>query len=343
MIARRVQSRSVITASLLAIAAVATLGGAYLWSLRPHNFQTPAASERVRIAAVAYIGSCPILMAHAKGYLADEGIAAEFHYAENGKAALQETLQGIADIATTADIPIMYAAVQGKPVSVVATMTTMEDNAIIARKDRGIGTAASLKGKRIGMTVGTTTQFFLGAFLTRERLSPADVTEIDMKPTELIKAIERGDIDAVVLYQPFLDRSAAVLGDNAVILPGSAVYDVLFNLATTQSYVSQNAKTIEKILRASIRGAQVCKEQPSEAIPVVATIMKADREMVRRLWPKYQFEIGLRQGLLLTLEDEARWAIRNKLVTDPVSPNFLTNLGLAPLQAVMPSAVTVIH
>lgn len=333
--------RGLAASGLAAAIGAASVGIAYVSSIGRILHAPPA--DTIRIAAVAYVGSCPILMAQAKGYLSSEGVIAKIHFAENGKAALADTLRGDSDLATTADIPIMYAAFGGHPISVVATMASIKDHSIIGRRDRGVATPNDLRGKRIGVTMGTTTQFFLDAFLNRQRMSAADVAMIDLKPSELHNAIERGDVDAAVLYQPYLARYASVLKQNAAILNGEAIYDVSYTLTTTREYIRTHRIMIERVLRASIRGALFCRSNPDEASRRVAEIMSTDPETVRSIWSSYQFDINLRQGLLLTLEDEARWAIKNSLVSSSKMPNFLLNFGLAPLSAVSPGAVTVIH
>ena len=61
------------------------------------------------------------------------------------------------------------------------------------------------------------------------------------------------------------------------------------------------------------------------------------------LWPQYRFNVMLDQSLLLALEDELRWAIRNTLVDGVDMPNYLNHVSLDALKAVSPAAVTVIH
>jgi NitT/TauT family transport system substrate-binding protein len=51
----------------------------------------------------------------------------------------------------------------------------------------------------------------------------------------------------------------------------------------------------------------------------------------------------LNQSLLLTLEDQTRWAIKNHLTARPDMPNYLNSLYLDGLKAVKPESVTVIH
>lgn len=328
---------------LAAIAVIVLIVTTLNQTFRGPSATKSAALEAVKIATVAYVGACPVLMADHEGYFREEGIAVELTPQANGKAALAEAMQGRANLATVADIPLMYAVLSGEPISVVATMATMEDHAIVARKDRGIVAPSSLKGKRIGISKGTTTQFFLDAFLNREALSPTDVTVLDQTPKQLAQQLASGEIDAAVLYQPFLNVTAAALGNDAVVFSGEAVYDLLFALAGTAGYVNVHHRTIGKVLRATIRGAEFCKKSPDVARDALSKAMQIDPLVLKEIWSSYQFEIALRQGLLLTLEDEARWAIKNKLTTQTKVPNFLENLGLGPLKEVAPTAVTVIH
>ncbi|UUZ64709.1 hypothetical protein LP414_22215 [Polaromonas sp. P1(28)-13] len=71
--------------------------------------------------------------------------------------------------------------------------------------------------------------------------------------------------------------------------------------------------------------------------------MKLDVAELKALWPQYRFNVTLDQGLLLALEDESRWAIRNKLTDRTDMPNYLNHVYLDALKAVSPTAVTVIH
>ena len=65
--------------------------------------------------------------------------------------------------------------------------------------------------------------------------------------------------------------------------------------------------------------------------------------MMMELWPTFQFSVTLDQSLLLTLEDETRWAIKNKLTGRTNIPNYLYHIYLDALHAVTPEAVTIIH
>ena len=330
-------------AGLLVTAAL--LAGAYAWFARTSPSQTAGPLEQVTIAInTEYAGSCPIFVAQEKGYFPNEGILAVIQPHTTGKAALEAVLQGQAHLGTSADLPIMFAALNGRPVSVVATIfSTEKDHGIVARRDRGIVAPASLKGKRIGVTLGTSGHFLLDAFLNRQKLSPSEVKTLNLKPEDLSAALLQGKVDAVATWEPFLSTSLAQLGGNGTIFPGEGVYNVLFNVSGTLDYVSKHPDTMKKFLRALIRGARFCGEAPDAARQIAARAMKTDSARLTELWPSYRFNVVLDQGLVLALEDQSRWAIKNKLTDRTAMPNYLDYVHLDALRSVTPSAVTIIH
>ncbi len=330
-------------AGLLGLGAAALVAG-YLWWSQSSG-ATPVATESVRIATnTAYAGTCPILAARDQGFFASEGVAPVILSRSSGKAALEAVRRGEADIGTVADVPVMLAGLNREPVSVIATIFKGDkDHGIVARRDRGIASVADLKGKRIGVTLSTSGHFALDALLNRASLAPEEVTMRNYKPEELADALTRGDVDAIVTWEPFLSAAHKGLGDQATVFYGQDVYTSLYNLAGMRDYLTRHPQTVERLLRAVDKGARFCTEQPDAARALVARESKGNPAALVAAWPTYRFGVVLDQGLILALEDEAQWAIKNRLTTTHEVPNYLDHLYLAGLEAVLPNAVTVIH
>jgi NitT/TauT family transport system substrate-binding protein len=336
---------SSIKLSAALLVAAALLAGGYAWFARTLPPRPAGQLEHLTIAVNAeYAGSCPLFVAHEKGYFADEGLLVAIQRHSSGKAALEAALQGQANLGTSADLPIMFAAMSGRPVTVVATIfSTEKDHGIVGRRDRGITAPASLKGKRIGVTLGTSGHFMLDAFLNRQKLSPGEVKAVNLKPEELAAALAQGDVDAVATWEPFLSTSLTQLGGNGTRLSGEDVYELVFNVAGTQEYVVRHPDAMKKLLRALVRSARFCGQVPDEAQEITARAMKTDAKKLKELWSSYKFNVILDQGLLLALEDQTRWAIKNRLTGKAEMPNYLNHVHLDALQSVTPAAVTVIH
>ena len=84
-----------------------------------------------------------------KDYLREEGLDATAQPHAFGKPALLSVINGKADIATVGDTPIVFAVMGGKKITVLAVIQTSNRNeAIVARRDKGIAKPSDLKGKK---------------------------------------------------------------------------------------------------------------------------------------------------------------------------------------------------
>ena len=74
---------------------------------------------------------------------------------------------------------------------------------------------------------------------------------------------------------------------------------------------------------------------------VVAQRVKMDRVVLNETWDNFKFALFLDQSILTSMEDEARWAIRNRLTEATKVPNYLHYLHTDALMAVKPDAVLI--
>ncbi len=330
---------------LAAIALLLALAAVAIWRFNARPAAPPGPVEVLRLAVNAeYVGSCPVLAARTHGYFAREGIDARLQAYSSGKASLEAVLQGSADLGTVSDIPVVLASLKNQSVVIIASIFEAErDHGIVGRLDRGVSTPASLKGKRIGVTLNTSGHFTLDAFLNRQKLLPAEVTLRNYAPEQLAAALARGEVDAAAGWEPFLTGMTHAIAGKAAIFYGEDVYAGLFNVAGTDGYVRGHPATVRKVLRALIAGARFCQDEPDAARALFAKASASETARLQAAWHGYRFGVVLDQGLLLALEDEARWAIKNRLGERGDMPNFLDAVYLDGLEAVAPSAMTVIH
>lgn len=311
----------------------------------PSAVAPPGDTRALNIATnPGYAGACPVLAAQARGYFKAEGLAVNLQLLTSGRAALERVMQGGADLATVTDLPVMFAATRGQPVVVVANLFRAErDNGIVGRRDRGIVHPIDLKGRRIGLARGTSAHFTLDALLHWNGLAHTDVELVDLAPEALADALLQGRVDAVATWQPNLNALAQRLGANgSTVFDGERVYSANYLLAGTRARVQQLSTEVRAVLRALMHGAAYCNDMPVAAAGLLAMPEGADPSSLQRLWAGYRFGVSLQQSLLLALEHEAEWAISEGLTPGP-APNFLDHVDLRVLEAVRPSAITIIH
>ncbi|HJV36450.1 NrtA/SsuA/CpmA family ABC transporter substrate-binding protein [Geomonas sp.] len=301
-------------------------------------------TEKVTLA-IAAIPDCALaLIAQARGYFHEEGVEVEVHPYRYGKPALQEVLDGKADVATAAETPVMFAVVNGRKISILASiMTTSLTQAVVARKDRGIADFADLRGKRIAATLGTTTEYYLHSLLVTHGLSPKEVKVVDLKPEAVPDALARGDIDAAASFLPYSVLAQNRLGANAKILRDPNIYRESFVVASTPDYVRGHPGTVKKLLKALLKAEDFVRGNPEEARRIVAETTALPPAIIRQYWDDSNFTVSLDQTLMLSLEDESAWAIRNQLTTATAVPNYLESIYLDGLQSLKPEAVRILR
>ncbi len=192
-----------------------------------------------------------------------------------------------------------------------------------------------LRGRRIGVSMGTTSEYFVDLLLAYYGIPKKEVRVVPLNQENMASALARDEIDAAVSWNPHAALQEKALGDNAVSLSNDSLYKIWWSIVAGQEYVKTHPGTVEKLLRAFVRAADYTKSEPEKAAALV------ERYVGPRTQPlaDFDFEIQLGQALLLELEDQARWAIRTKQSKSDAVPNFLPLMYTRGIEAVAPGTV----
>lgn len=286
--------------------------------------------------------AAPLLIAEAQGYFAAEGLALKIVHCTIGRVCLKYMLDGQAQIATVADTPVAFASFDRKDFAIFATIsTTVRENRLIVRADRGIATAADLKGKRVGTVKGTSGHYFTDSFLLFHGVKPSEVTLVPLDPRDAVGPLERGEVDAAGLFEPYGRDALRRLGAQARVLPSPNLYTVTMNLVSIAGVPDAD---LAKLLRAVQRANALIAAEPERARALVVTAIGSDPQSLAETWANLDYRLQLGQPLVTTLEAQARWALREKLVpAGSRAPNYLDYIRVEPLLGVDARAVRLVR
>jgi NitT/TauT family transport system substrate-binding protein len=306
--------------------------------------QKTSPPENITIAYSTASNAVLVYIAFAKNYFKEEGLDAKPQPHAFGKPALQSVIDGKADIATVGDSPIVFAIMNGKKIKTLAVIQTSNRNeAIVAKRDSGIAKPSDFKGKKIGITFGTTGHFFADAFLLAHGIDEKQVKFIDLKPDEMASALDTGKVDAVSTWNPTVTQLKKKLGSKGIMFFGESLYTENFCVVAGQDYVKKNTEAIKKVLRALIKAETFVREHPEKSRQIVAEFLKMEKSLLDEIWDIFTFRVALDQALLVDLEDQTRWVIKNRLTSGTNMPNYLNFIYIDGLLAVKPEAVRIIH
>ena len=320
----------------LALIFAATLMGCQ----KPSPQNPPLPPQKITVAYTYQPQSTLVHVAVAKGYFAEEGLEVQPQMRTFGKEALQAVLDGKADFATVAETPVMFNVLKGEKIYVIANIeaSTMNE-AIVGRKDAGLAVPSDLKGKRIGFTPGTTSDFFLDSLLTANGIARKEIQLVALKPEEMQDAVMAKKVDAVSTWNYPLALINRQLGANGIIFYDRQLYTGMFNIAAKQDFVKSNPETVKRFLRALLKAENLAAKNPDEAQSIMSAATRIDKNLIREVWNNFHYQLELSQMLLITLEDETRWAMNNKFADRAEMPDYRSYIYTDGLKAVKPEAV----
>lgn len=302
-------------------------------------------SDSITVAIARFESVGLVYVAQDQGMFADNGLQVTLREYDTGVAALEAVLAGEADVAAgTAEFPLVGQAFGGTPVSAIATIDRPEFIYLVGRKDREIEEPSDLKGKRVGSVAGSIAQFYLGRFLELHNMATEDVTFVDLRtPDEWRAAITNGDVDAVVLAQPEASVVGKSLADNATFLSVQASQPAYTLAICTNAWAANNQESASGFLAALSDAEAFVGENPAQARAILQEQLGLDSAYMDLVWTQNTFALSLDQSLILAMEDEARWMIRNKITTETAMPDLGAYVDVAPLNAVKPGVVSILR
>lgn len=318
------------------------LGAVYWFLAKPSPAKYTGPVEGLRIGNVGEY-SIFNLIAKDKDLFKKHGLDAEITEYASGPPGVADLLAGKVDVTIAADfvgVSNIFAHPNLRILSQVSEQTVFQ---VIARKDKGIAEPADLKRKRVGVTKKGAGEFFLGRFATFNDLQVADLIIVDLPPADMMAGLKSGELDAIVIFEPHAYNIKKELGDQVVSWSAQDGDTTLGFLYTTDEFIKAHPQTIKRYLMALAEAEDFLNANPTEAEAILARSLNYDPAYVEYLWPKIDFKLSLQQKMLLNMEDEARFAIENKLTDQTTVPNYLNYIYFAGLESVRPETVTIIH
>lgn len=302
-----------------------------------------AAVEPVTIGAQRVLALALITLAEDQGFFARQGLEVTVKGYAIGKQAFQAMLAGEIDLATPAETPVVFTSFTRTDFRVVATLASSDkDQIIIARQDKGILRPADLKGKRLAVMEGTSDHYYLHLFLLRHGMTEKDVALSFRPPDELIPALERGEIDAYSVRERRLGEEK-LLGGKVIRFQEPGIYHKWYTLAASAALIKNRPQVIRGVLQALIMAEEFVAEYPARAVEILARRLAIPTAEVAAGLHDISLRVSLEQALIVSLENEARWALRNRLTDKTAVPDYLDFLYLEALGAVRSERVTVIR
>ncbi len=235
-----------------------------------------------------------------------------------GIETVQALIGDATDVATLAEWPFLLASLKRDDLRIVAIISVAKSMGMVADKEKGINTVTDLIGKSVGFPQGTSAQYVYETFLNSNGLKDK-VNAVNLTPPNLQPSIVRGDIDAMVIWQPFLEKVIQINPDKFYLVPGSDdILNVVYMVVTTDSYIKSNPNGIKNVLQILVDATEKINSRDSENLQILSSKTNIEVETLDKLLPLFDYKVKIDSTIINTLEKLSIWAESSGLASKEV-------------------------
>jgi NitT/TauT family transport system substrate-binding protein len=119
------------------------------------------------------------------------------------------------------------------------------------------------------------------------------------------------------------------------------VYRIAINLAANSLFLKNNKEALYRVLSAIKETIDYMHANEKQSKKTLSSMLNLSRKQVEKSWMECNYKLSLDNLLLITLELEAKWAIRYKYVKEKSIPNYLKVVNTEILSRVSPESVSI--
>lgn len=246
-----------------------------LLALAPLLSGSAHAQTTLRIAYLRTFAMMPLFYAEEKGYFKAEGLDVQDIALNNGPAAAAAVVSGAADIAESANVPVILAIAHREPIRMFLTENYEQYPKpvfvyLVATRRSGVTTLAGLKGKTVAINAVTSDcALILRDHLRSAGLAGNAVKLIVIPFPEIPAALQLGEADAACLVEPFFTSVMHSHATPATILAAGSLANLkelgrapLDGFYAREDWLQKNPKTAAAFMRALIKAAHELVANP---------------------------------------------------------------------------------
>jgi NitT/TauT family transport system substrate-binding protein len=218
----------------------------------------------IKLAFSTWNGYMALVIAAKEGYYKNHGLKVTYTVIEDPVQRFNAFKAGSLNaIATTVDTYSRTYAKGIKSVEVLGLDASAGGDGIVA--DKSITSVEQLKGQKVAVSAGSTSQWLLAYVLSLHHLSLKDVEQVDLTSGDAGAAFAAGRVKVAVTWQPWLSK--AEQNPNGHVLVSTKQYPTIItdHVAFSPSFVKQHPDEVKAFIAAYNDAMKLIRTNPSKA------------------------------------------------------------------------------
>lgn len=277
----------------------------------------------VRIGALPIVDTGPIWLGIEQGFYEEEGLDLEWIETTGGAVQVPGVLAGEYEFAFANTVSGMVAHDQGVEVEYIINASSVTGDpdddvaAVVVAEDSPIESIGDLEGATMTsnnlQNVGDTA---IRAAMDANGYDGGSAEFIEVAFAEVISVVERGDVDAGLIVEPYLTMAMEEHDARIIMHPYTETdenFDIGGYIASTE-FLESDPETVEAFQRATARSMEYAEENEDELIEVILANTTIEEGVAEEMTlPTFRAEFD-RQAT----ETIAETAYEHGIISDPL-------------------------
>lgn len=210
-------------------------------------------------------------IAQTKGWFAEAGVPVELTWLEYVPSMEAFTAGKVDAVCVTNGDQLVTGANGAPSVAVLLNDYSNGNDMVVARP--GVEKMTDLKGKKIGVELGFVSHLLLLNALKSAGMSPSDVTLVNVPTHETPQALSKGDVEAIVAWQPNSGQALKLVPGSKAIFTSADVPGIIYDvLAVDPKSLAERRDDWGKVVGVWFRIAEYLKDEKNrdEALKIMS-------------------------------------------------------------------------